>query len=111
MVILVVDDEQEIRELVAEFLTSCGYEVIAVESLEKARKVLAEKLVDVIFTDYQLRDGTGYDLVRQLKPQDERSVKAILTSGQLVPDDRKAIFRWFLKKPFDLSKLLAAVNN
>lgn len=60
--ILHVDDDRDIRELVAESLAPLG-EVVSAESLAQARAVLAERRPSVVVLDLELRDGSGADLL------------------------------------------------
>lgn len=62
--ILHVDDDRDIRELVAESLAPLG-EVVSAESLAQARTVLAERRPSVVVLDLELRDGSGADLLAE----------------------------------------------
>ena len=57
--VLVVDDEQSMRELLAIMLRRDGFDVVAAESRTQAAAVLARGPVDLIVTDVKLPDGDG----------------------------------------------------
>lgn len=64
--ILIVEDEQIIRETLAEFLQSEGFEVRATGTVTEALKIARERDYDVAVCDIQLPDGDGVKLLRQL---------------------------------------------
>lgn len=64
--ILIVEDEQIIRETLAEFLQSEGFEVRATGTVTEALKIAKERDYDVAVCDIQLPDGDGVKLLRQL---------------------------------------------
>lgn len=55
--VLVVDDEENARLVISQFLTSKGYEVIGAATLAEAREQISRGVADVIFLDVQLPDG------------------------------------------------------
>ena len=66
--ILVVDDEQGIREILEEYLTAHGYRVVAAASAEAARALLeTESAVDMILTDVNMGAMSGIELCARLK--------------------------------------------
>ncbi len=64
--ILIVEDEQIIRETLAEFLQGEGYEVRATGTVTEALNIARERDYDVAICDVQLPDGDGVKLLRQL---------------------------------------------
>lgn len=64
--ILVVEDEQIIRETLAEFLQGEGFEVRATGTVAEALNIARERDYDVAICDVQLPDGDGVRLLRQL---------------------------------------------
>jgi two-component system, OmpR family, response regulator len=65
--ILIVDDEPQIRNLLAEFLTRCGYRVTPVSSASEAGAAVQADRPDLIITDLQLEDSDGLDMIAKLK--------------------------------------------
>ena len=57
--ILIVDDEENARLNIGEFLTSRGYEISGAATLEEAREKLKLNIADIILLDVQLPDGYG----------------------------------------------------
>lgn len=103
--ILHVDDDRDIRELVAESLAPLG-EVVSAESLAQARAVLAERRPSVLVLDLELRDGPGVDLL------EETDAPVVVFSAQDVGgeiDGRAA--RVLVKSRTPLSGLAEAVRE
>jgi DNA-binding NtrC family response regulator len=65
--ILVIDDEGSIRFTFERFLTAAGHIVTTAESCREAYALLNEKRYDVVFADIILEDGTGIEILREIK--------------------------------------------
>lgn len=105
--ILVVDDDAEVREIVAEFLTEAGYHVLQAEGGMDALRVLAQAgVVDLVITDVRMPDISGIDLAERII-RDHQGLKVILISGYFVA--RQTSLR-LLHKPFRMKELEEAVQ-
>ena len=116
--ILVAEDEEMIREIVAEFLTQAGYRVEAVADGQAALEVFrAGSRVDLLLTDIVMPRLGGVRLVEEIwreRPQ----LPVVLMSGYPgapagplagLPLDQPGTNRRFLMKPFTRAELLGAV--
>lgn len=65
--ILVVDDERDMRETLADYLTVQGYRVMTVASAEAALAVLERSMVDLVLTDVHMGAMSGVELCARLK--------------------------------------------
>src|SRR5712691_2538987 len=65
--ILVVDDEQAVRETLEDCLSSYGYRVVSAASAEAALDLMARRAVDLILTDVHMRSMSGVELCAHLK--------------------------------------------
>jgi signal transduction histidine kinase/CheY-like chemotaxis protein len=112
MRVLVVEDEADSREILAETLTTCGADVFTATSCAEAlvliRDLPAEQLPGVILTDLGMPKDDGFDLiraVRDLPPEEGGRVPIIAVTGYANPDDRDralaAGFFTHLAKPID----------
>jgi signal transduction histidine kinase len=115
--ILVVDDEPDLRELVAQVLESGGYQVLSAASGEEALEKWAKRPRDVqlLLTDMVMPDGlTGRMLADRLRSEDPR-LRVIYTSGYTagVPGTDLANIEDhnFLPKPYRPATLLQVVRN
>lgn len=105
--ILVVDDDAEVREIVAEFLADAGYRVLKAEGGQDALRVLEEVgMVDLVITDVRMPDISGIDLAERIT-RDHHGLKVILISGYFVA--RQTSLR-LLRKPFRMKELEEAVQ-
>ncbi|MEJ5348427.1 MAG: ATP-binding protein [Desulfosoma sp.] len=114
--VLVVDDEDDVRDLVSETLLEEGFRVLTASSGEEALDVLARSadLVDVLILDENMPGMGGsacFSKVRHLYPE----VAVILASGSLeshfVESLGMAEHVAFLSKPYRLGELLAAIQR
>ncbi|MYM21333.1 response regulator [Duganella sp. FT135W] len=106
--IFLVEDNQDTREVVAIILEGDGHQVHAVGSVQAALDEFSLSANDVLLTDLGLPDGSGLDLMRQLRDRGEAPY-AIAMSGFGSAADRAASmaagFRHHLVKPFDFDRL------
>ena len=106
--ILVVDDEEDVRDLLSRFLTRRGYIVDAVEDGEEAVAWILEHEPDIVLLDIRLPKMDGIKVLRRLN-EDAPGVAVITMSG--VADEetaRKSLELGaadFITKPFNLPYL------
>ena len=65
--ILLVDDEPELRRMVASLLTGAGYEVAEAADCAQARAAMAAQRPDAVLLDVMLPDGDGFSLLPELR--------------------------------------------
>ncbi len=112
--ILIVDDEQDIRDLVSGVLSDDGYETRTASSSEAALLALDERLPSLILLDVWLRGSAmdGIELLKAIKARD-RNIPVIVFSGHGNIDTAVAAISQgavdFLEKPFEAEKLLHLV--
>lgn len=112
--ILVVDDDDSIRELVATLLLREGFAVDDVKSGHQAINALDEKHYDVLVLDLMMRDGTGHDVLQKVSVQ-RPNVKCVVVISATSPAYIDALdspnIEAKLRKPFSIHDLLAAVRK
>ncbi len=110
--ILMVDDDEDTRVVLSRLLTKCGHEIVAVESVEAALKKLEEQF-DALISDIGLPDGSGYDLMREVKRK--QSLKGIALSGFGAEEDvqrsKEAGFDYHMTKPVNFQDLRALLRQ
>ncbi len=105
--ILVVDDDADVREVLAETLLGFGYGVVVAASGEEALPVLAERHdIRMLITDVRMPGMSGFELATRARRLTE-GLKVIITSGYFLP---QPIAERFLKKPFRMHELASAVR-
>ncbi len=78
--ILVVDDDENIREVLSDLLLLEGYEILLAEDGEQALLIFEEILPDVVITDLGMPGISGWEVARRIKSKDP-SKKVIVISG------------------------------
>jgi two-component system OmpR family response regulator len=110
--ILIVDDQQEICDVVQEYLTGEGYRVSAAHDGSGMRRVLAQGHVDLVILDLMLPGEDGLTLARSLRS--ESGIGIIILTGRGETVDRIIGLEMgaddYLPKPFHLRELLARVK-
>ena len=105
--ILIVDDDPEVRVIVADFLEEFGYRVLQAGGGAEALSLLAQNQdVRMLITDVRMPDMSGLELA-DLATQRQGDLKVILISGYFMPQH---VERRFLRKPFRMKELQAAVH-
>lgn len=106
--ILVVDDDAEVREIVAEFLIDAGHRVLQAGGGLEALRMLADDTedVDLVITDVRMPDISGIELADRIT-RERQGLKVILISGFFVA---KETGRRLLRKPFRMKELEEAVQ-
>jgi CheY-like chemotaxis protein len=114
--VLVVDDAEETRQLVKTMLEYEGAEATVADSVAEALKCVARSAPDVLLSDLSLPDGTGYDLLRQIRHAETRGgrkLAAAALTGRGDPEDRRrcesAGFQAHLVKPIAPDRLVSIV--
>jgi diguanylate cyclase (GGDEF)-like protein len=112
--VLVVDDDDDIRELLALTLRHEGWTVVASRSGSEALAAIREHAPIVALVDYQLPDMSGLDLMRFARSVD-RDLPCIVVTGQgnerVAVDIMKAGAADYLVNPFEPREIVAAVRR
>jgi two-component system, OmpR family, response regulator len=110
--ILIVDDQQEICDVVQEYLTGEGYRVSTAYDGAGMRRALAQGHVDLVILDLMLPGEDGLTLARSLRS--ESGIGIIILTGRGETVDRIIGLEMgaddYLPKPFHLRELLARVK-
>ena len=114
-VILLVDDDPDVRLLTRTFLEHEGYSVFSSGDAERAVQIFRSvPRIDLLVTDVNMPGRSGVELARELKGI-RGEVPVLLISGGVLEDGQEAGLEdegWsFLAKPFRLPELLATVHR
>ena len=110
--LLVVDDETDLRDIVASELEFMGAKVFQAENILTAQKILNQNLIDLIVSDIRMPGGTGVDLLDIIKARDENVPPVILITGFADITLEDAFHKGaeaLLNKPFKLDDLIKLV--
>src|SRR5215207_2747753 len=110
--VLVVDDDQTVRETLADYFETLGCAVRTAATATAGRQAAAEHAPDVVLVDLRLPDASGLTLLEALRADDPELGVLVLTGHADVPTAVRAMQQGaldFLEKPVDLEALGAAV--
>ena len=113
-VILVVDDEEAQRKVLAGFLRKRGYEILTAASVDEALDLARAKTVDLVLTDLRMPGRTGLDLVQDLRGVNPEIPVVVITAFGTVDsavDSLKGGAADYLTKPVDLDELEVIVGR
>jgi two-component system response regulator PilR (NtrC family) len=112
--ILVVDDEQSMREMLSIMLAKEGHEVLEAGSRGEAASALARGPVDMVVTDVRLPDGDGIEILRHVKAASPETVVIVMTAfgtADSAVAARKLGAEAYVFKPFDVDELRIVVRD
>jgi two-component system response regulator PilR (NtrC family) len=111
--ILVVEDEPDLRKVLASLLKREGYSVHLAESGSKAVEMLGREIYDLVITDVRLPGASGIEVLRASKdlyPESPVFVITAFASDETAEEARKLGAFNFITKPFDNEKIVADVG-
>lgn len=113
--ILVVEDEEAIREMLVMALEQAGLNVMAVASAEQAQQALAENMMDLILLDWMLPGISGIELARRLKNDaGYKELPIILLTARGEEEDKIRGLEIgaddYITKPFSPKELVARIK-
>ncbi len=106
--VLVIEDEPDVREILALFLEKRGYEVEVASSGHEGVKMFLNRPFDVVFTDLGMARMTGWEVAQKIKSEKPETRVFLLTGwgSEIEKEDQKMKFiDGVVYKPFDLEKL------
>ncbi len=114
--VLLVEDEDRLRGILARYLRALGHEVLEAGTVADARVLLAGHQVDVLLLDINLPDDTGWDVLRWLRQTSDRVTRqpaVVILSA--VPPSEKRLEQFqpdaVLNKPFPIETLARLVES
>jgi len=112
--LLIVDDEDDVRQPLRRFLVSKGYDVLEAAGQSAAQEVVRQHHVDAAVVDFSLADGDGFGVLRVLKAYDSFLPVVLLTGHGTIDLAVRAIKEGadqFLTKPVELPALLVVIER
>ena len=112
--ILVVDDEEAIRNLFEQAFSRDGYKVRSAESAEEALELLKGEKIQVMFLDLNMPGMNGVDLCKEIRKDFPMAIIHAVTGYSSLfelADCREAGFDDYFTKPADLKILLRAAQD
>ena len=105
--ILLIEDHNDTRQTLSRLLTHFGHQISVADNTQSALEIVQSQKFDVVLSDIGLPDGSGYDVISQVKRK--QPVKAVAITGFGTDEDvrrgKEAGFDFHLIKPIDLHEL------
>ena len=114
--VLLVEDDDDTREVVSAALERYGASVIEAASAAEALQLFVKKSPDILVTDLGMPDMDGYELLSKIRSESGgRDIPAVaLTAFAGAEDKQKSLragFHAHLSKPISLKELIAAIDD
>lgn len=114
--VLIVEDDDDLREVLALGVADEGYQVIQATSGNKALALINEddaKKIGIILSDVRMPDGDGPSLLKSLRAKDPKSPEFIFLTGYADIGNDAAVklgARRLFNKPFHLSEVISELD-
>jgi DNA-binding NtrC family response regulator len=112
--ILIVDDEESVRDSLSNWFTDDGYQVRCAENAKKALSILESENYDIILADLKMPGMDGLELLRRIKALNKESIVIVITAFATVDTAVKALKDGafdYVTKPFDPDDLSHLIRN
>ncbi len=113
--ILIVEDEQPIREMLSFMLEKEHYGAVAVETTSQAKQALTDSAFDLLLVDWMLPGGSGIEFIRSIRAKNE--YKALPVIMLTAKSDESAVTQGldvgaddYMTKPFSPRELMSRIN-
>ncbi len=116
MLILIIDDSEVFRSRLVEILSTNKNrkKIIEVSNILEAKEIMQNLLPDIIITDIRMPGGSGIDLIKEIKINDQTITTMVITN---YPEEHyktealKAGADYFFDKSNDMEKLLETIDS
>jgi two-component system, response regulator, stage 0 sporulation protein F len=112
-VILIVEDDDDIRSALHRFFSDEGYLTFEAPNRAKALQVLTMLRPDLVTLDLSLPDGSGADILQQIRDSSDLTTTkvVIMSANRVIPLSIRELADAVVTKPFDLDPLLSLVER
>jgi DNA-binding response OmpR family regulator len=113
--IMIAEDDPEINELIYNFLTASGYDVVSVNNGRDALSKASSEKFDLLLLDVMMPYVDGYHVAYEISNSENFSPKIIIATSRDVELEKSVInlsgAHEYLQKPFELDALLAKIKK
>jgi len=112
--ILVVDDEQSMRDFLTIMLSKEGYEAVSVEDGQQACQAIDDDIYDLVITDIKMPGISGLDVLKHVKQVAPNTFVVVITAFSSADDAVAAMKQGaldYITKPFDIEKIKLVIRN
>jgi len=112
--VLIVEDDAAVREAIHDAIVAAGRRIHHADSIQTARRIIADDAIDLVLIDLKLPDGDGLGFAEELG-ETHPLTRTMIVTGEASADRAIAALRAgcvdFVTKPFDLSDLNRRIEN
>ncbi len=113
MKVLIVEDEEDIREVISEFLTIMNAEYDTAANGKEAFEAIKSSSYDMILTDLKLPDVYGIEIVKKVREQDSE-IFIVVISGYTEKETKEKVFNaganYYIEKPFSFTEISKIID-
>ena len=111
--ILLVDDDQRLRELLKDYLNEKNFQVFTSEDFDEAKEILGFFIFDLIILDRMMPTGDGINLIQDIKKASKTPIIMLtaMSENNDKIDGLKTGTDDYLSKPFEPEELFLRINN
>ena len=111
--ILLVDDDQRLRDLLKDYLTEKNFKVFPSQDFSEAKEILNFFIFDLIILDRMMPSGDGIDLVKKIKEVSNTPVIMLTAMGESINriDGLKTGADDYITKPFEPEELYLRIDK
>ncbi len=114
--ILIVEDNQDNRELVVKILKNKGYQIIEAADGEEALEKVTREKPDLILMDISIPKIDGYEVTKRLKDQEEfKHIPIVALTAHAMKGDREKFisigFEGYISKPINIRELPEQIRS
>lgn len=112
--ILVVDDEEEVRDTLYNVLKSLDYRPHVAASGQEALAILRREKIDVVLSDLYMPEMDGIELLKKVRQEDNKVVFLMITAHPTIETAVEAIKKGaydYLTKPFHIEEVRLKINR
>lgn len=114
MKILLIDDDEWIRDSLNVFFEAEGCHLLALETAEEGLEALKSQFFDLIIVDYKLPGLDGLEFLKRIGTTHMGSLKIMITAyrnDRLVSEAKKANVQGFIEKPFTSDTIMSSLAH
>ena len=114
MKILLIDDDEWIRDSMSIFFESEGCYLLALETAEEGIEELKKEVYDIIIVDYRLPGMDGLEFLRQIQESHPGAIKILITaygSEEVVSEAMRIGIQDFIEKPFTTKTIEGSLSR
>jgi DNA-binding NtrC family response regulator len=112
MKILLVDDDEWIRDSLRIFFEAEGCRVLTLEAAEEGLTAIKDQIFDLIIVDYKLPGLDGIEFLKRIHHTQQDAIKILITayrSENVVSEAKKLQLQGFIEKPFTCETLMESL--